>query len=269
MKKIGIIWMLMMLQFAITAQVLTKVENNAFTRGEKLVFRVYFDSFLTGDLNAAKAVFEIQEDNRKIAGRNTLHVVGTGRTTGAIHLFYKVVDRYETYMDEEAIVPWFAMRRVYESGYTANQDVTFDQYARKAYFVDNKSKRKSTVNFPKQTFDIISAFYFVRTMDFSNAKEGDEYKVNFIDDDTVYISTVKFFGRETINTSLGKFKTLIFKPKVLKGSVFDEEYPLTIWITDDENKIPVYAKSKITVGAVKVELIEAKGLKNNMDAKLE
>lgn len=248
---------------AVFAQQLRKQPNHAFARGEKITYRVFYDSFLTGNVLAGEASLEIRPGNEVIAGRNTMNIVGLGRSKGAFNMFFRVVNRYETYLDEEAIVPLLFIRRINEGGYRKSQDVMFNQLENIAI------SNTATVKVVPNVQDIISAFYYLRTYDFKNAKVGDEYSVNFFLDDSVYVSKVIFDGRERVNTRIGTFNTLRFKPMVLTGEVFSQPYPMTLWITDDENKIPVLAQSGIIVGSVKMELTDYKGLKNPVTSRVD
>jgi hypothetical protein len=269
MKTIGKISILIFLFFCLfcssqtNAQQLRKVQNTSFQRGEKIVYRVFYDSWMLGNVTAGEASLEIMEDNAVIAGRNTMHVVGIGKTRGIFNLFFKVVNRYETYIDEEAIAPLVFIRRINEGGYVKNQDVLFNHYTNKA--VSNTA----TVDIAPYVQDIISAFYYARTYDFSNAKIGDEYDVTFFLDDSVYVSKIIYDGKEVVSNRMGTFNTLRFKPMVLAGTVFSQPYPMTLWISDDKNKIPIMLQSGIIVGTVKMELINYSGLKSPLTSKIK
>lgn len=260
--------LLFFLSSSLSAQELRKVKNESFQRGEKLTYRVYYDAFLTGKITAGEAIIEISKENRQIQGRNTMHIIGTGHSKGAFNLFFRVKDNYESYIDEETLAPWLFIRRVYEGGYTASQDVTYNQYKDVAMFVDNKHKRKVLINTPKYTHDIISAFYYARTLDFSNAKINQEFPLEFLFDDTLFVTKVVFLGREVVKSSTGTYACLKFKPMVLTGNVFAEPFPMTVWISDDKNRIPILAESKILVGSVKLELSSYSGLKNPLTSRL-
>lgn len=249
--------------FIVSGQEYRKIDQDAFARGEKLEYRVYWDAWMFPRVVAGTATISIAEETKSFNDRNTLHVVGIGKTRGMLDLFYKVRDRYETYIDEEAIIPWFFIRRTKEGTYVRNDDVAFKHNSKKAI------SRFGITDIPDNVQDIISAFYYARTLDYSNARTGDVFPVDFFLDDSVYISKVIFEGRDTIMTDLGTFHCLRFKPMVLVGSVFDQPYPMTLWITDDKNKVPVFAKSEILVGSVKLELIGYEGLANPVDAKIE
>lgn len=250
---------------ALQAQYRT-VNNTAFQRGEKLVYNAYYDSKVTGKVKAGTATLEIKNENQLINNRNTLHVVAQGKTIGAFNLFFKVVDRYETYMDEEAIAPWLFIRRVYEGGYTINQDITFNQAKKLAILKDNKQNRTSTISTPAYIQDIISAFYYARTYDFENAEINSNFPVKFMLDDTIYSTTFTYLGKALVNTSFGKVRCLKFKPQVLTGTTFKDPYPMLLYVTDDKNHMPVLAESEILVGKVKLSLISFSGLRNKFTA---
>ena len=248
---------------------LREVKNEAFQRGEKLTYKAYYDAILTGEVVAGSCVFEIKEEDKKINNRSTYHIEAIGKTKGAFNWFFKVIDRYETYLDVFSLAPWLFIRRVDEGGYIINQDVTFNQHKNVAYFVDNKNSRSSSVPTPAFVQDLLSAIYYCRTFDVENMDANEEFKIKFLLDDTVYSTRVVFLGRETINTSVGKVKCIKIKPQVLTGNVFKDPYPVVLWVSDDKNKIPILAESEILVGKVKMELIDYKGLRNSFAARIK
>jgi hypothetical protein len=242
--------------FFIASGQLAPIHNAAFIRGEKLKFRAYYDSFVTGKVTAGYATLEVKFEDKKIDGRSTYHIIADGKSKGAFNFFFKVNDRFESYMDEEYLVPWTFLRNTHEGGYTVDDEVRFNQYS------GNFSSKKANKNMKSGTHDVLSAFYYCRTLDFSNLKLGERFPVNFMLDDSVYVSLIEFAGREEVVTDLGTFQCLKFKPMVATGKVFSQPYPMDIWVSDDQNRIPVLAKSAVTVGSVKLELMEYQGLAN-------
>lgn len=264
MKKFILTLACSIVLLSVSAQDLRKIDNQAFQRGEKIVYKAYYDSFVTGHVVAGEASLEIEKENRVIANRNTMHVIGLGKTRGLFNFFFKVVNRYETYIDEQAIVPLLFIRRINEGGYKKSQDVTFNHFKNLAI------SNTATVPVTDYIQDIISAFYYARTLNITpETKIGDEFPVNFFLDDSVYTTKIVFDGRENIKTDLGTFKCLRFKPMVLTGTIFSQPYPMTLWISDDKNKVPILAESGILVGSVKMELIKYSGLKNPFTAKIK
>jgi hypothetical protein len=247
---------------------LRTVKNEAFKRGEKITYKVYYDALLTGKVTAGEAELEVKDEAKQIAGRNTYHIVGLGVTKGTFNFFFKVVDRYETYIDVQAMVPWLFIRRVNEGGYKISQDVTFNQYKNVASSLNNKNNKNTATVIKANVQDIISAFYYARTIDYSNAKIGQEFPVPFFLDDTVYTSTLVYKGKENVKIGIGTFKCLKFSPSVATGTVFKDQFPMTFWISDDKNHVPVLVESAILVGSVKLELIKYSNLLNLVSSKV-
>lgn len=228
------------------------VNHKAFKVGEKLRYRMHY-----GVIDAGEAVLEVKSTSKTVKGRPLLHMVGKGRTLGSFNWFFKVRDRYETYVDQKGVFPWMFVRRVDEGGFKINQDYVFKQGNKK---VDNGDGKQFDVPFGVQ--DMLSSFYYARTLDFKNAKVGKEFEVEMFIDDEIYPFKVKYLGDETIKTRKGKFKCHKIRPIVMKGRIWEKEEDMTMWITADQNKIPIQVKSKILVGSIKATLVGWEGLAN-------
>ncbi len=226
-----------------------KVVNNAFKRGETLRYRIHY-----GAVNAGEADLVVDNSSTKINGRPTMHVVGTGESKGAFDWFFKVRDRYESYLDEDALMPWLFLRKVDEGGFKINQSQAYDHNAGKV-----NSNGKSIV-VPKYIQDMISSFYYARTLDFSSAKKGDIFSVKTFIDDEIWDLKIKYLGKEVVDSDLGKINCLKFCPIVQKGRVFKKEEDLSLFISDDANHIPVQAVGEIAVGSIKLDLVSTTGL---------
>ena len=228
-----------------------KIKNESFKVGEKLTYRLHY-----GIIDAGEAVLEVQESKIKAKGRDLFKVVGVGRSIRAFDWFFKVRDRYESYIDTESIIPWFFIRRVNEGGYKIKQDYTLHQDLQ---FVDDGNNK---INTPKNIQDMLSAYYYARTLDFQSAEIGDIFEFNTIVDEEIFPLKIKFLGREEIKIRTGKYKALKFCPIIQTGRVFQKEEDLTVWISDDKNKIPLCGKAKILFGSIKLEVIKYEGLLN-------
>lgn len=231
---------------------LRELGQKSFKKGEFLQYDVSYGFF-----DAAKATLEIAPNPTEINGRNTMHIVGKGRSTGALRWFFKVDDQYETYIDEEAVLPWKFVRHVREGGYSLDRSINFDQYENKATVLQKDTKDYQV---KPNTQDLLSAFYYARTLDLQTATIGQEFVINTFFDREMYPLKIKFLGKEEIETDLGEFKCLKFRPMVEKGRVFKEEEDMTLWISDDANKVPVRLKTNLLVGSIKMDLVKHKNL---------
>ena len=230
-------------------------ENKAFKEGETLKFDLNY-----GFVTAGVATMSIPRIKR-ISGREAYHVTFEVNSVPSFNWLYKVHDRYETYIDVDGIFPWRFEQHIREGGYSRDFSAFFDQ---------RKGKAKTSngeYDIPEYVNDILSAFYYTRTFDFSNAKEGDRIHLQNFYKDKVYDLDVKFRGRETIEVPAGKFDCIIIEPLVKEGGLFKHDGDIIIWLTDDELKVPVKVRTKIIIGYVEAMLTSYEGLAGELTAK--
>jgi hypothetical protein len=252
MKKTGGVIAFLFLFIAGFGQVpFRQIKNQAFKTGEILEYRIHY-----GFVEAGMAQLEVKQELSSYNNRKCFHVVGIGQTKGAFDWFFRVRDRYESYFDSEAFIPWVFIRRVEEGSYSKNQNVTFDHYKKTA------TSEKVTIPVPDFVQDLISAFYYARTLDFTNAVPGAVFPIDAYLDDEVFQMNIKYIGKEEVNTKLGTFNCIKFRPLLLEGRVFKEEEDMTVWISDDKNRIVVRAEAEILVGSLKMDLNGYSGLAN-------
>ncbi|HLG34517.1 MAG TPA: DUF3108 domain-containing protein [Bacteroidia bacterium] len=239
---------------------LRTIKNEAFKEGEVLKYRVHY-----GIISAGEAVLEVKSDNQYFASRPTWHIVGTGKTVGMFNWFFEVNDRYETYIDRQAMVPWMFIRRIDEGGYTIKEDIVFDPFKKTASCEAIRNYRdpvKGTFTVPDNIQDMVSASFYARTLDFTNATVGQIYPITAFIDNEIVPMNIKFIGREIISTRKGDFRCLKFRPLLQEGRIFKEKEDMTVWVSDDKNKIPIRAQTDILIGSIKMDLVDFSGLAN-------
>jgi len=249
--------------FSIAQDEVRIIKNEAFKVGEKLLYRFYYDAVMTGKITAGLGSVEIKESDQKFNNRGVYHIEAKGWTKGMINWFFKVDDQFNSYIDKEAIAPYYFMRQTREGGYSKDDEYHFDH---KNQIVRT---RTDTVEAPPYVQDFISAIFFARTFNSDTLKEGDRLPVNFFLDDSVYTSMIIFEGIENIQIKMGSFRCLRFAPMMASGEVFNESYPMTLWVTDDKNHLPILGKSAVIIGNLKMEIIEYENLANPLDALIE
>lgn len=230
-------------------------KEDAFEVGEWFKFRIHY-----GFVNAGYSTVEVKEAT--IKNKKVFHVIGKGYTTGMSRFFFKVDDLYESYIDKETGIPYQFVRKINEGGYTKNQEGFFNQTENKILVKDYKNKSEKTFIIPKNTQDILSTFYYLRNYpNLDKMKIGESVAVDMFFDDETTKFKLKFIGREDIKTKFGLISTMIFRPLVQSGRVFKEQESLTVWISDDDNKLPLRIKASLAVGSIKADLEGFKGLK--------
>ncbi|MUV05510.1 DUF3108 domain-containing protein [Flavobacterium rakeshii] len=235
--------------------------QNAFSTGEYFKFRIHY-----GFINAGYATLEVKDAVRE--NKKVFHVVGKGYTTGAAKLFFKVKDDYQSYFDKETGKPYQFIRKIDEGGYTKNQEGFFNQSSNTVTVNDYKNDTKKTFKVPENVQDIVSVFYYLRNHpEVDDLKVGGFIEVDMFFDEEVTKFKLKFLGREDIKTKFGTVSAMIFRPYVQAGRVFKEEESLTVWISDDGNKVPLRIKADLAVGSLKADLDEFKGLSHSFKVK--
>jgi len=250
MKKI-VIFLLVIITLAFDTQ-----KDEAFSGGEYLKFRVHY-----GIINAGYATLEIKDET--LTGKRVFHVVGKGYSTGMTKFFFNVEDVYESYIDKDTRNPYKFVRKINEGGYTKNQEGFFNQKTNKVLVKDYKHKTEKTFDFSENTQDILSSFYYLRNYpNINKMKAGESVIIDMFFDNETTKFKLKLVGREDIKTKFGIVSAMIFRPLVQSGRIFKEEESLTVWISDDYNKIPLRIKATLLVGSLKADLEEYKGLNN-------
>ena len=227
----------------------------AFKSGESLRYKMSYSGFL----RAGTAVLEVHE--KELNGKKVLHTVGTGWTSGMIKWFFSVDDTYESYFDKDTVKPYLFKRKIDEGGYKKHRITSFNYTSNKAYTQDFTLQKDTSVVF-SNVQDMLSSFYYLRNRNVKNMKKGEEVAIDMFMDSQVYPFKLRFLGREVLKTKFGKVKTLIFRPLVQSGRVFKAQESVTLWITDDANKIPIKMKADLAVGSLRAELESYKGLAN-------
>ncbi len=68
-------------------------------------------------------------------------------------------------------------------------------------------------------------------------------------------------GKENIKTRFGKFHSIKIKPLLVKGTMFEGGEKMNVWVSDDANRLILRIESPITVGSIKVDMMEYKNLR--------
>jgi hypothetical protein len=233
------------------------IENRVIQHGEKLNFKVYYNLSAVW-VGAGEANFTTTATTLK--GKKVYHIIGDGQTYTSYDWIYKVRDKYETFIDQETLRPLQFIRNVSEGGYKIYNHVVFDHNNKKAYS-DNKI---FDVNSCIQ--DVLSSIYYARNIDYNKLNKGDKIPFTMFLDNASYDLYIRYLGKETITTKYGTFKAIKIAPLLIKGTIFKGGEKMAIWVSDDENHVPLRIDSPIAVGSIKVDLMGYTNLKNPLTA---
>ncbi|CAM4043381.1 MULTISPECIES: DUF3108 domain-containing protein [Flavobacterium] len=255
MKKL----ILLLVVFVTTNSFVEK--ERSFGTGEFIKLRIHY-----GLVNAGFASLEVKESTRN--NRKVHHVEGKGWTVGMAKFFFEVKDDYQSFFDKETGRPYQFLRKIDEGGYTKYQEGFFNQNNSTVRVKDYKNNTENTFSVPENVQDIVSAFYYLRNHpEVDNLKNGESIAIDMFFDDETTKFKLKYLGEENIKTKFGKISCKIFRPYVQAGRVFKEEESLTVWISNDDNKIPVRVKASLAVGSLKADLDSYSNLKHAINFK--
>jgi hypothetical protein len=239
--------------------------NSAFSIGEKLTFRIRY-----GFIRAGTAVMQVKKE-LMMNERPVYHIQTTARSASTFSWIYEVKDEVNTFVDKFGFFSWRFEKRLREGNYHADLFVDYDplkstasvEYQRFRSEPRKDDHRKYMVNTPPFSYDVLAAFYFIRTQPLAVGKSI--YLTNH-DNKKVYNLEVKVYRKETVEVEAGTFRCLVVEPLLEGEGIFKQKGRMQIWLTDDQYKIPVQMKSEVMVGHITTELEKIEGGPKNIPA---
>ncbi len=228
------------------------IRNLAFQDGESISYNVFYN-VIGLYINAGSSNFSIKLE--QVNNRPVHHVVGTGSSNPSYDWIFKVRDKYESFIDTATMQPLKFIRNIEEGGFKKYENVTFNKSTNTAITTNGVFKVPNCIQ------DVLSSIYYARNIDFSKYNAEDKIPFTMFLDNETYPLYIKYMGKEVIKTKYGKFKTIKFKPLLVKGTMFEGGEKMTVWVSDDANHIPLRIESPIVVGSVKVDMMQYKNLR--------
>ena len=243
------------------------IENTTFKAGEEVVYKLYYNwGFMW--VAAGEATFRVKESG------NQFHYIVDGRTYKSYDWAFKVRDKIESYVDKTSLLPTRSIRDISEGKYQLYENVTFDQENNSAKYVRGKTKEKTwkeNHEVSECIHDLLSAMYFARNINFSTMPKQQSFPVKIFLDREEYPIKVKSNGKvaEKKIKGMGTYNTVELSLSLIAGEVFKEGDEMKIWVSDDDNRVPLMIETPIAVGSVMVVLKSYKGLKYPFTAKVD
>ncbi len=222
--------------------------------GEVLNYRIHY-----GILNAGTASLTTLKTNYQ--GEPHFYVKGYGRTTGAVRAFFKVEDNYESFINYDTGLPSFYVRNVQEGSYTQHFQTVFNHDNQSLILTDKEKNTSKVIKTVKGIQDMLSAFYYLRSLNDDELKIGSVKKLNVWIDDEMFPFQLKIVGTENVKTKFGTISCLKIIPQVMSGRVFKDKEGVTLWVSNDRNYIPVSIKAELAVGSLKADIDSFKNVK--------
>ncbi len=244
------------------------IENSSFTFGERIDYTIYYH--LAGIWVSAGEVF-FQVDSSRIGSSDHFHFNSIGTTYEKYDWIYKVRDEYESYTNVNSFQPLRFKRKVNEGSTYIREDYLFNHRKNEVYTIrkmdEEDSYKKDTVQFKGCGYDVLSMIYYARNIDFSGLKEGDKIPIRIFIDNEMHESYIRYLGKEEIKLKdEGRFRCIKFSPLLLEGTIFNAGEDMIVYVTDDENKVPLLIETPILVGSIRARVEKMSGLKHPLNS---
>jgi len=256
----------LLISFSFSAHSQCFDKNEAFVVGEKLTYEAYYNwGFIW--VNAGEVLFEVKEAvfNQTPA----YHFYSFGKSKPNYDWIFTVRDTYQSWVNKKTLKPLKFERNVLEGSFNAQDVYRFDDDNNEVLVeVKNSSySKKDTLAIGDCTLDVLSMIYFTRNVDFSGLKAGQKVPISMLIEDKVYELFLRYQGKEQVEIKDGQaFNCAKFSVLLVEGTLFAGGEDMTVWVTDDQNKVPVLVEAKILVGSIKAYLLTYKGLRHPMKA---
>lgn len=238
--------------------------NESFNPGEVLEFKMTYGILGT----IGKGSVKVHDDYYLRNNRTSYAVDVNARTTGFLNFFVDINDRFGAFIDTASLLPHQFYRLVQEGNYKKDEWTYFDHskgsVVVRTWGKDGKEKAQKnfTMDSVQNPRDLISAFLYFRTVDFNRVAVGDTLKLDVFFEDQYYKMQVIYRGKSSVKVKAGSFNAIILKPVMPDNSLFKGPNSITVWLSDDKNKIPLKIEAEMFIGSAGVELTKYKGLRN-------
>jgi hypothetical protein len=228
------------------------IKNSSTQNGEEISYTIFY-AFAGAHVNAGSTTFTNKLE--KLNGRPVFHVMGVGGSNAKYDWIYKVRDRYESYIDTATMQPLKFFRDVSEGGNKKQETVNFNR--------SNNTATTETGSYkvPVCVQDVLSTIYYARNISFDNYKKNDKIPFQMFLENEVHELYIRYLGKEEIKSKYGKFTAVKFKVLLIPGTIFKGGEDMAVWVSDDENHLPLRIESKILIGSIKVDMTGYKNLR--------
>ena len=233
-----------------------------FQDGEEIIYDVEYKMGKSW-VSAGKARFLVKDSifNKQ----SCYYVEGKGKSLKNYDWFFKVRDKYASFISKSNYKPIHFIRRVREGEFFLDFDYDFDYNIGKAYIKEKKKEgeKKESIDINNCSFDIMTSVYLSRAIDFNELKSKDSVKIDIVLDKKIFKDVaIVFEGKKIVNDQNGrKLNCIHFQLELIEGTIFKENEKMDVYVSDDENKVPIYVETEIIVGAIRVYAKSIKGTK--------
>ncbi len=244
---------------------ISNAQERPFSAGETLHYKsIYIWGFIW--IEAGEVDFSVAAES--YMGNPCYVLKSSGQSLPSYDWIFKVRDSFVSVVDSASFKPYLFTKQTNEGGFKVWNSYNFNYKTNKLLVnseTSKRSRRADTLALKPNVFDVLTGVYYARSLDYSNYTTGQRIYINLAIDNEIYTIYGRFLGREKLTLRDGReFNTLKFSVLLVEGTIFKGGEDLLVWISDDQNRIPVMVEANILVGKVKAVLVSAHGLRHRM-----
>lgn len=238
-------------------------QNHAFTHGENIRLTV---SFNLGFISVKAAQANLIANCGTYNNVDVYNLELAAKTIKAFKSF-NIRDTLRAKVDPITLNPIFTQVQSHEDNYFSSYQTTYTQKDTKHYARVQKFKRSglvsdTTIITDKIYLDVMSFLYQIRNINDKDLIVNKKYPFPMLFQNSTYELYWRYAGRETITVRKGEtYNCIKICPCFVEGTLFDKGEVMTIWLTDDQNRIPVFIEARLKIGSIKAVVENIKGNK--------
>lgn len=247
------------------------VKNTSFQYGERVDYTIYYH--LAGVWVGAGDVY-FKVDSTRIGGSDYFYFNSYGKTYKKYDWIYKVRDRFEAYSKASTLQPIRFKRDVLEGSTFIKEDYIFKHKSNEVITLrqldEDEPMVKDIVKTKPCSYDVLTMIYYARNMDFSNVEVGEKVPIRIFLDNESHDSYIRYLGKKQLKIKgLGTFNCILISPYLIEGTIFNGGEDMTVWVSDDENRVPLLIETPILIGSIKARVNSMEGLRHPLNSKVD
>ena len=250
--------------FSVQTEAQCRADNKSFQAGEFLTFDLYFKYGLIYT-KAGNSTLSVA--NAKYKGKDAYKMMLTANSTGAAKAVFTISDTLTSYTTKD-IVPLAYLKDAHEGGDYMTERAKYE-YTNGTVKIRNINKKGSRLRYDTTLvsnecmYDMLSIVYYARTLNYNTMKKGDKVTVSFLSGRKLVEMDIEHQGHESVSANDNRKYNCIKLVLVMNERAFENKNEaMKVYITDDQNRIPIRIDSKLKVGSTRAVLKNYKGQRN-------
>lgn len=254
-SRIGNFVLFLLLMIFITSSHPPAKISAAYNPGEYIRYRVHYGIF-----NAGEAIMKLTDKYYLVNNKVCYRAEITGNSTGAFDKIIRIRDVWGSYFDSVQYQPQKSFRSIQENKYRKREETFFD-YSKNQARLQVENDTAKLVPFTPGVQDIVSGYYFLRLLNYNNIRKNDTLKMSGIFENKTYPFNILYLGKTKVKTKFGKANAFVISPVMPENKLFKGKHPIRMWISDDQNRIPLKIEAELLLGSVEMDVMDYSGLK--------